>query len=470
MIWKPTAPPILRAALMDADSAFMSARAAVSDLVAAVEQHRLDGIQRLLAAGVPPRIARIPITNVFCGSDYSARIAIGSERAVADVVLDTGSSTLAVSPSAYDGTGDAHLQSTTNAQVVHYGIGGWAGPMVNTSVGFGPDVSLASTSIALWSVQDTSIFKGATGIMGLAYNGLNHAFDLTSWFDQEQKPSTTHPWPFPGQDFAAFDSDFRQLIKQYGIHGQPIAPYFDDLETNGVVANKFAFYTHRSWVSKRAGSDAAIARDPLNQGIFVLGGGEEQADLYEGLFVEVNVLDDLYYNTNLKSVQVEGCAVVAAQPLQAQYVDECKTNAIIDSGTSVLMLAADAYASVVGSLKQIDPAFGAAIANFTASPTLSQGLPMGQLDIAKWPNIHFVFEGRNGEDIRLTCAPRTYWQFDYPAAGQASFQIIGPVQGEDANQSVFGLPLLNNYYTVFDRSLSTTGVIRFASIKPPMGI
>jgi len=470
MIRKQFVPPALLAAIMDTNPVLATIQAAVSAIVSVAEQHRLDGIQRLQAAGVPPQIACIPITNVFCGSDYSARIAIGSEHAVADVVLDTGSSTLAVSPSAYDGTGDAHLQATTNAQVVHYGIGGWAGPMVNTSVGFGPDVSLASTSLALWSVQDTSIFKGATGIMGLAYNGLNHAYDLASWFEQEQMAASSHPWPFPDQDFATWDSDFRQLIKKYGIHGQPIAPYFDDLESSGVVANKFAFHTHRSWVSKRAGSDAAIAGDPLNQGIFVLGGGEEQTDLYEGAFVEVKVLDDLYYNTHLKSVQVEGCAAVAAQPLQSEYVDACKTNSIIDSGTSVLMLAADVYAAVAGSLKQIDSAFGDAIANFAASPTLSQGLPMGQLDLAKWPNIHFTLEGRNGEDIRLTCTPQTYWQSDYPAAGQATFQIISPVQGEDANQSVLGLPLLNNYYTVFDRSLDSYGMIRFAPIRRPAGL
>jgi hypothetical protein len=469
MIRVPTLPSFLRAAIADLAPVDLAVKA-VSDIVSFAEQHRLDGIQRLLASGVPSRIARVPITNVFCGSDYSARIAIGSGRAVADVVLDTGSSTLAVSPSAYDGSDDEHLQSTSNAQVIHYGIGGWGGPVVNTSVGFGPDVSLSNTHIAIWSVQDTSVFKGATGIMGLAYNGLNHAYDLTSWLDQQQKPATTHPWPFPGQDFATFDSGFRQILKQYDIHGQPIAPYFDDLETNGVVANKFAFYTHRSWVSKRGGSDAAIAADPVNQGLFVLGGGDEQTDLYEGAFVEVNVLDDLYYNTNLKSVQVEGCAEVAVQPLQAQYVAECKTNSIIDSGTSVLMLAADVYAAVVGSLKQIDSSFAAVIAKYTASTTLSQGLPMNQLDLAKWPNIHFTLEGPNGEGIRLTCTPRTYWQVDYPAAGQATFQIIGPIQGEDANQSVLGLPLLNNYYTVFDRSQSTNGVIRFAPIKRPAGL
>ena len=34
-------------------------------------------------------------------------------------------------------------------------------------------------------------------------------------------------------------------------------------------------------------------------------------------------------------------------------------------------------------------------------------------------------------------------------------------------KTVLGLPLLNNYYTVFDRSLSTNGTIRFAPIRRP---
>ena len=32
-------------------------------------------------------------------------------------------------------------------------------------------------------------------------------------------------------------------------------------------------------------------------------------------------------------------------------------------------------------------------------------------------------------------------------------------------QSILGLPLLNNYFTVFDRSLDSYGSIRFAPIK-----
>jgi len=35
----------------------------------------------------------------------------------------------------------------------------------------------------------------------------------------------------------------------------------------------------------------------------------------------------------------------------------------------------------------------------------------------------------------------------------------------EAHQSILGLPLLNNYYTVFDRSAHSHGVVRFAPIK-----
>jgi hypothetical protein len=89
------------------------------------------------------------------------------------------------------------------------------------------------------------------------------------------------------------------------------------------------------------------------------------------------------------------------------------------------------------------------------------GIPASQLDLSKWPSISFILAGDTGEDVTLTCSPQTYWQVDAPKAGQAVFQIndMGSIQ------SILGLPLLNNYYTVFDRSLDSYGSIRFAPIK-----
>jgi hypothetical protein len=67
--------------------------------------------------------------------------------------------------------------------------------------------------------------------------------------------------------------------------------------------------------------------------------------------------------------------------------------------------------------------------------------------------------------VTLTVSPETYWQVDFPAAGQATFKIRGPLAA--AGQSNLGLPLLNNYYTIFDRSDGAQGVVRFAPIKAP---
>jgi hypothetical protein len=59
-----------------------------------------------------PQTLRIPITNVCDGSDYSAQILVGSQQVAANVILDTGSSTLAVTPSLYNAAADKNVKST----------------------------------------------------------------------------------------------------------------------------------------------------------------------------------------------------------------------------------------------------------------------------------------------------------------------------------------------------------------------
>lgn len=428
------------------------------------EAHRLRGIARLQAAtkGAPTKILRLEITNVLSGNDYSARLAIGSKGAVANVILDTGSSTLAVEPSVYSGVGDEDLKPSTLLQLITYGTGGWAGPMVDTTLAFGADaaqVVLPNCPIAITTVQESGNFQGVTGIMGLAYNGLNSAFDFSAYLATQGKEST-FPWPF-GKVWSNFLAGFRGLMQRARATGVEVKPYFDQLEESGVVANKFAFYTLRSWVSMRLGATVeAVSADPLNKGFFILGGGEEQHDLYTGDFVAVNVLHDLYYNTNLKSVRVDGCPAHQAAPLQSEYKATSISNSIVDSGTSDLSLAQDVYDAILQGLEQRNPAFTQAI---QAAADSRDGVPSASLDLAKWPIIYFTLEGENGEDVELACMPQTYWQTDFPAKDRAAFQIGGPL--DTANQSILGLPLMNNYYTVFDRTQDVNGVIRFAKIK-----
>ncbi len=406
----------------------------------------------------------IPITNVFDGSDYSAQLFVGSNKTPVNVILDTGSSTLAVTPKAYHAATDKDLKATTLSQMVMYGTGGWIGPVVNTTLSMGSganQITLNQAPIAITYEQQQNNFAGVDGIMGLAFNQLNTAADLKGYLTKTRPAEpVTYPWPFPMGHFTIFASKYEQLIRSLNLPPTDVQPYFNTLSASGVVANKFAFYTKRSWVNMATTDNQQIAKDPLNLGFFVLGGGEEQTQLYKGEFLDVDVQHDVYYNTNLIAVQVTGGTKVNALPLQSKYLDFMVTNAIIDSGTSSLTLAQDVYNAIIQSLTQINPLFGTQIA-----AAAQNGVAMTNLDLTKWPNINFIFTGLTGNEITLTCAPQTYWQTNFPKPGIAAFQIHGPMQGDDSNRSIFGLPLMNNYYTVFDRSLDQNGIVRFAAIN-----
>jgi nucleoside phosphorylase len=434
------------------------------------EAHRQRGRARVLAAtkGGPTKVLRVDITNVYCGSDYTAQLGIGAGGAKANLILDTGSSTLAVEPSAYSGAGDSALKPSTLLQLVTYGTGGWAGPLINTVVTIqasSSQVALPGCPVAITSVQEQGNFQGVDGILGLAYNGLNDAWDFQAYLAKNDK-TATYPWSF-GTNWTAFEYGFRSLLQTAAAQETYPPPYFDQIETAGIVANTFAFYTRRSFVSLSTGDTTAAAlNNPLNKGIFVLGGGQNETDLFEGTFLTVQVVHDLYYNTNLKSVRVDGSPVHTAAPLQQSWRQSAVSNSIVDSGTSNLSLAADVYKAILQGLQQKDPAFAHAI-----QAAAQDGISTESLDLTKWPNIYFTLEGVNGEAVELAVAPQTYWQTDFPAAGKAVFQISGPLDDgsgeEPPNQSILGLPLLNNYYTVFDRSADVNGVILFAKIKVP---
>ncbi len=406
-----------------------------------------------------PNIARIPITNVFGGGDYTVQLEVGSQGTTVNVILDTGSSTIAVQTTNYDPTQDTDLQPTPYAQEVMYGTGGWAGPVVTTNLSIGTSGAALTLSNAYLAIADDQLpnnFGNADGILGLAYKGLNQAYNLTAYLqEQGVDPAVTFPWPFP---ISNSTTALQQLQTIFGnLRFDDLPPYFDQLEAQGLTANKFAFYTLRSFPSF---ATANPETDPLNQGFFILGGGEEQADLYTGSFVNVDVLDDLYYNVNLKAVQVGTAAPVAAAPLPTRFKQTAITSAIVDSGTNSLFLAPDVYKSVLTGLNALNPQFPRIIQK---AATARNGIPTSQVNLAHWPDISFILTGENGDDVTLTVTPQTYWQVDIPTAGHAIFAI----NNGNLPQSILGLPLMNNYFCVFDRSQDAYGVIRFAPIKTP---
>jgi len=413
-----------------------------------------------------PKVIRIPITNIYDGSDYSATIRIGSNGVPANVILDTGSSTLAVVPEVYNGAKDTDMTPTSLAQEVLYGTGGWVGPVVKTTLTFGDEdgneVTLPSAPIAITVSQAKNNFTGVDGIMGLAYLSLNTAYDLKNYLvSQKVNPPDTLPWPFPASNFDNASKQFYELTKS--MKQTAIDPFFMQLEAQQLTADKFAFYTLRSWVRCASNNKSAIAADPWNNGVFVLGGGEDETDLFDGDFVDVDVLHDVYYNVNLISTQVKGVPAVKAKPLQPQYANTAASNCIVDSGTSALVLSNDVFEDVLESLSKVNSKFIGIIRH-----AAQHGISSSLLNLAEWPPITFNVTGASGGSVALTCSPQTYWQQDFPSPGVAQFQIAPAGSQDPVNQSILGLPLMNNYYTVFDRSQGAgNGIVRFAPIKLP---
>jgi Eukaryotic aspartyl protease len=397
---------------------------------------------------------RVPITNVYGGGDYTAQIAIGSGRVTANVILDTGSSTLAVIPKIYDVKGDGTAKATALAQDVIYGTGGWTGPVVTTTVAMGEDGQSVEldTYIAVTVDDERQGFGAADGILGLAYNVLNSAYDMSSYLEEQGRQPVTYPWPFPVRNTSAAIQQFGALLER--MPDEDLPPYFTALQDAGIEKNLFAFYTLRSVPSFRS---AQPENDPLNQGFFIMGGGPEQTDLFTGEFADVEVVDDAWYNTNLVAVQVAGEARVEAKQVSAKYAKTMISNSIVDSGTNSLALAADVLDAIVSSLGRLSSAFTDAIESASRGP-----VPASGLNLQQWPEITFTLTGPNRGQVPLTVSPETYWQVDCPAQGQASF-VIGP---SGMPQSILGLPLMNNYYCVFDRTEDPYGVIRFAPIVP----
>jgi len=405
-----------------------------------------------------PTGIRIPINNVKGGGDYTGEIRIGSQSVTANVILDTGSSTLAVVPRLYQIADDKNVTFTSYAQLVQYGTGGWSGPVLETTLSMGSGANQASvkTYIAIADEQLPHNLGPADGILGLAFNSLNSAYDLTAYLtSQNVTPPVTYPWIFPVRTSAAALQQVEQFLARMTVID--LTPYFTALESAEVTRNIFAFYTLRSTPSM---ASANPATDPLNNGIFILGGGLDQADLYTGQPLNVAVLDNLYYNTSLKAVRVGGAAPVNVNALPPSQAKSMGSNSIVDSGTNSLVLAQDVYQAVVSGLGSLNQNF----ATLVRDATSNGAVPQSSLNLGSWPDIGFVMQGADGSDVTLTCAPSTYWQTDAPQASYATFQINN---GGNFPQSILGLPLFNNYYTVFDRTQNPYGTISFAPIATP---
>ena len=434
-------------------------------------------------------LLRMPITNVFGQGDYSVTLHLGSEKSPVNLLLDTGSSTLVVKSSAYQANLDQKLTASSAVQEVNYGVGGWNGPVIYTSINIhehchesehpqniakSPSMNLTDAPVAVvHSAQQGKTFGDADGILGLAYHHLNKSFDFSDYFIEHNiTPALSYPWPF-SDEISEDLASFKKLMWKYPEHD--VTTYFTLLEEQQLSANKFAFYSKRSAIhinkvnSSKANKTPAdeLAKDPLNKGLLILGGGEEQSDLYQGEFQSIKVSHDIYYNVDLKSVQVGTNVPITAPPLEQKHLKGYFTNAIIDTGAGAIVLTAEIYQQVITDLIAYSASFTECLAPFKEMSGQLTGIDVGELTLSEWPTIYFNFVSEPATTtkaekiVQLSCTPETYWQINTPNYGKACFRLLSQLP-QWPNQSIIGLPLLNNYYVVFDRSVDNTGVIKFA--------
>lgn len=369
---------------------------------------------------------RIPINNVLLGSDYTGRLFIGAQMKEVNLLLDTGSSTLAVENRSYDPLHDPKAQVTNMVQAVAYGDGSnWIGSVVRTDVQVsagGHSADLPGVAVAVAYHESANMFGKAQGILGLAYESLDDAYLL--------KRPTVPPTYTPNE------------VRTGRI--RHVEPYFMQLERAGLVANKYAFYTRRSVIH----ASPNPAADPLNNGFLILGGGEEATDLYAGAFQDVIVLSDDWYSVNLKAVIVGNGAPIEVAP--PSFNDKVPTNAIVDSGTNGLDLDPDLFDAIAASLS-----------TGQRHLLMARRVATSSVKLAEWPDLTFVLQGVTG-DVRLVVKPENYWQLD---GGDAGLAVRSLWRGTSV-QSILGLPLMNGYLTVFDDGANHgKGVVRFAPIR-----
>jgi hypothetical protein len=364
------------------------------------------------------------------GGDYTGRILVGPDKKPMNVILDTGSSALALDGKKYQPDLAGGDQTTNLAQTDAYGDGStWTGAVIHTNLTMGAgdtNVVLPGGNAAIAYTASADMFGQTDGILGLAYAPLDDAFQMPQDTWQDQYTSTQ---------------------VRTGQHVD-LVPYLTQLADQGIVSDIISFYTRRSFVHEGGGG----ASDPLNQGWMIVGGGQEATDLYTGTFQAVKVLSDAWYCTNLKEVIVGNAAPIGAR---LQGPKGMPSNSIIDSGTNSLNLSSQLLNAILAKFPAAQKAL--------LSKAIQEGqlVPASELQLDQWPTISFVMQGDNG-DVKLDVPPSNYWQVNTQEVGMAAAAIT---PGE-AGLAILGLPLMNGYFTIFDGEADNgKGVVRFAKIK-----
>ena len=284
-------------------------------------------------------------------------------------------------------------------------------------------VVLQGENAAVAYLSSGNMWGNSDGILGLAYAPLDDAFTM------------------PGDTLAnKYSATEVRAGKQ-----SDITPYLTQLADASVTSDIITFRTRRSFVHTGTGNDQT---DPLNQGVMIIGSGQEATDLSTGGFQTVKVLSDAWYCTNLKSVSVGNKDPIAARINGPKGMP---SNSIVDSGTNSLSLSSQLLKAILSKFSTAQQE--------QLSQSIKDQRPVSGLNLAEWPTMTFVLEGMTA-DVTLQVTPENYWQAN---TGEVGAWMAAITTGEPG-LAILGLPLMNGYFTIFDGEANGgKGVIHFAT-------
>jgi hypothetical protein len=196
-----------------------------------------------------------------------------------------------------------------------------------------------------------------------------------------------------------------------------------------------------------------------NFGSLVLGMGRSQYSFFSGSFQSIPYLVDpvgSFYDINVYEIYVNGQSINARQYLtEANFENgaEGQTN-VLDSGTSRIVLNSNVWFSLSSAFTSAGFGPDSLFSNLCIPS--GEGLVVGgsPATIGQFPTVSIVV-GSASSTVKLDVAPSTYLQ---PSTSGGICIMFGSWGSQG---SIFGVPLFQNYYTVFDRDAAT---VSFAPI------
>ena len=347
------------------------------------------------------------------GENYSTEIEINGQPLI--VILDSGSSTLGVPTDpyiklkpkdiygdplpTYKPAKDKCFKTTDYLTYAEYNVGSWGGSNLISKIKVGNKKLDFMQFGAGYFIpnSESQLYQG--GIMGLAFTAANSNridFEKTSypptkemltqefWDEESKKPKTIY-------------STFMDYYGQkYGIYSQ-----------------KFALWNQRCIVSSLTNKKEA-EQNQSNYGIFILGGGEQFTDLYQGelstipvIKTPLKIIGFYYYTIQLSSFQINSQNI----NIPKEYFS------IIDSGTTKLIFPEFFYDQIKNIFTSIKiPLNCNGTGNFWDKYTFEyiKKSPVNKEDVCLkyWPILEFPLIDKNGNKKIFKISPNNYWNIN----------------------------------------------------------